>query len=349
MPAEHVLVTGGLGFVGSAILHALLNAHPSFKTTVLDIKPTPLGYKLPSGVNYIQADLRSKSDALRAIRGTKPTVIIHTAGYSPTGSARYSQTERAQVFSINVKGTENILHAAREEGVKAFVYTSTCCVISDDLDHDFPNMKETLPTGRATTVYGQSKTIAEHLVLSVNYPELATCALRPSVIFGPGDTQLIPTLHACIEKGETPFVVGDGFNLTDFTYVDNVSHAHVLALENLLGPKSAAGEAFFITNGQPIPFRDFCLAVWTEFGHIPSYEIRIPKTLAWFAGSILDWVTWMTGKEVTLSAGSVKDAYGVRYASIEKARKVLGYSPIVGLQEGIGISCKDYYERLNGK
>ena len=99
-------------------------------------------------------------------------------------------------------------------------------------------------------------------MLSAFNEKLVTCALRPSVLFGPGDYQLIPSVHACIAKGEMPFVVGDGETLWDVTYVGNVADAHVLAVENLLTTRTATGEAIFISNEEPIPFRDFGLQVW---------------------------------------------------------------------------------------
>lgn len=170
--------------------------------------------------------------------------------------------------------------------------------------------------------------------------QLATCALRPSVICGPGDHQLIPIVHACIAKGEMPFVVGDGENLWDVTYVSNVADAHVLAVENLLSTKSAAGEAIFISNEEPVPFRDFCLEVWKNFGHYPSYQVHIPVSIASLLGFLAELMTWVTGTPATFSRGSVNDACGTRYCSGEKARKILGYKPRVGIEEGIRISCK---------
>ena len=171
---------------------------------------------------------------------------------------------------------------------------------------------------------------------------MATCALRPFVIFGPGDYQLIPSLHACIAKGETPFVIGDGENLWDVVYVDNVADAHVLAIENLLSTKSAAGEAIFISNEEPIAFRDFCLAVWCAFGHEPPFQVHIPVMVAAFAGYLAECVTWITGSTTTLSRGSVFDACGTRYCDGKKARKLLGYKPRVGIEEGIAMSCRVY-------
>ena len=177
-------------------------------------------------------------------------------------------------------------------------------------------------------------------MLAASDEKLATCALRPSVLFGPRDYQLIPSIHACIAKGETPWVIGNGDNMWDVTYVTNVADAHVLAAENLLSTRTAAGEAFFISNNEPIPFRDFCLAVWAQFGHYPRFQIHIPESVAIFVGTLAEWTTWLMGTPTTLSSGSVMDAYGTRYCNGAKARNILGYEPRVGIEEGIRISCE---------
>lgn len=169
---------------------------------------------------------------------------------------------------------------------------------------------------------------------------MATCSLRPSVLCGPGDYQLIPSIHACISKGETPFVIGEGLNLWDVTYVTNVADAHVLAAENLMSTKTAAGEAFFIQNNEPITFRAFCLAIWAHFGHIPPFVLHIPEKLVYLAGLLSESLTWLSGSQTTLSRGSVKDACSVRYASGEKAKRILGYEARVGLEDAIRLSCE---------
>ena len=120
----------------------------------------------------------------------------------------------------------------------------------------------------------------------------------------------------------------------------NVGDAHVLAAQNLLTTKTAAGEAFFISNMEPITFRDFCLAVWREFGHIPPYEIHIPESLAWAAGYVAEWVTWLRKRPTTFSRGGVLDACAVRYTDGVKSRKILGYVPRIGIEEGIRLSCQ---------
>ena len=196
---------------------------------------------------------------------------------------------------------------------------------------------------RGTFVDCMHQTAAEALVLQASDEKMATCALRPSVLFGPEDYQLVPSIHACIAKGETPFVIGDGMNMWDVTYVNNVADAHVLAVQNLLSSRTAAGEAIFISNLEPITFRDFCLAIWRHFDHYPPFSVHIPKSVAFMVGYIADWVAWLTGKPTTLSSGSVMDACGMRYCNGAKARNILGYVPRVGIEEGIRISCEVSY------
>ena len=339
MSSEHILVTGGTGFVGRHIIIALTEQHPEAKLSALDIEKPPDEKSVAGNVDFIQADVTKEEQLMEILMKVRPTIVIHAAGIVPTGNDRYSQRLRKKVYRVNVNGTRNILTAAKAVGVKCFVYTSSVCIISDDIAHDYPNMDENLPVGNASLIYGASKGIAEPMVLKANTKDFPTCALRPSVIFGPGDPHCVPTIHRCIAKGETPFIIGDAVNLYDFSYITNVADAHVLAVRNLLGPKTAAGEAFFITNGEPVPFRDFCLAVWVNFGHVPKYQIRIPVVVAWFVGLVAEWMTWLFGGQSTLSRGSVRDYTQTAYADITKANNILKYRASVGLDEGLKISC----------
>lgn len=143
-----------------------------------------------------------------------------------------------------------------------------------------------------------------------------------------------------IERGETPFIVGDGTNLVDFVYVANIASAHLLAVRNLLSSGTAAGRAFFISNDEPVAFRDLCLAIWREFDHVPSFQIKIPKGLAWWLGWGAEWVTWMTGTQGTFSRGAIMDATATRYVNIANAQRILGYVPQVNLPDGVRTSCQ---------
>ncbi|KAF2429929.1 NAD(P)-binding protein [Tothia fuscella] len=342
MEREHVLVTGGAGFVGGWIVKQLIEQHPEFKVTILDVEKRDSWRSSQAGIDFIQADVTNEAQVKSALETAKPSIVIHAAGLVPAGNDRYSPTQevRDRVYNVNVNGTHHILNASKSVGVKCFIFTSSITIVSDDVDHIYPNVDETAATGNASLVYGYMKGIAEKIVLDTNSTDFLTCAIRPSVILGPGDYQLLPTIHRCIAKGETPFVIGSADNLYDFVYVSNVADAHFLAVENLLTTKTAAGEAFFISNGQPIPFRHFCLAVWADFGHVPKFQIWIPTSVAWFAGFCAEWATWLTGTEATLSRGSVKDYTQTAYTNLNKSREILGYQPRVGLSEGIRLSCE---------
>ena len=175
---------------------------------------------------------------------------------------------------------------------------------------------------------------------------MATCTLRPSVILGREDYQLVPSIQACIQKWETAFIIGSGDNLWDFVFVDNVAHAHVLAAENLLTTKTAAGEAILISNDQPITFRDFMLSIWAQFDHVPPFSISIPAPLATFYGSSCELIAWLSGAKTTVCRGSVRDAIGTRYANQDKAKSLLGYRPIVDIWDGVRISCDALKKRI---
>lgn len=210
---------------------------------------------------------------------------------------------------------------------------------------------------------------------------MLTCALRPATIIGPDDSYgVIATIHKCIANFETPWIIGNGDNLYDLVYITNVADAHVLAVENLLAHStlknasslaskspdrndsnatgslamsstvpSAAGQAFFISNHEPIYFRDFMLAIWAQFDHVPPFQCHIPSPLARFAGYIAEWTSWLSGRETALSRGSVMDAIGIRYSSNEKAVRVLGYRPRVGFEEAVRRACEDYKRVMAGK
>jgi hypothetical protein len=138
----------------------------------------------------------------------------------------------------------------------------------------------------------------------------------------------------------TSFVLGSGTNLQDYVYVDNVAYAHVLAVSNLLNSQTAAGQAIFVANGEPVALRDLCVAVWKEFGHVPAWEVRVPERLAWWMGVVAEVGGWIVGVEPGLTRGMVSDGCRVRYVCGDKARRVLGYVPLVGLEEGVRRSCE---------
>jgi len=346
--SRNALVTGGSGFLGSAVILAFKNRHPEWTIYNLDLNPRAVSDKIQT----IQADISRKDSVDAAFEKVRPEIVFHVAGVVPSGQARYSTAKSVheRTFNINVNGTKNVVDAAKRYGCESFIYTSSCTVLADDLKHDYPLMDETIPTGNATLAYGSSKTAAERIVLAANGPQMSTCALRPATIIGPGDSYgVIATIHACIRNGETPYIIGDSNNMYDFVYIDNVAHAHVLALENLLSSKTAAGEAMFISNQEPIYFRDFMLAIWAHFGHKPPFKVYLPASVAWGFGWLAEWVSYFAGREIALSRGTVQDAIGTRYANNDKAVRLLGYRPLVRFADAVRLSCDDLAKTLESK
>jgi len=348
-----VLVTG-VGFLGRSLMLAIRDKHPNWQIDALDIRSPdePLKQKINT---FTQADIKSEESVQAAFTGYHPDLVVHTAGVVPSRQSRYSTRPEdwERVKAVNYNGTVNILHAATASGCKRFIYTSSITVVIDDLDHDYHNMnEETAPKNLATLHYGRSKALAEAFVLSPSHAEkgLKACALRPCTIIGPEDTQVISLIHDLIAKGETRFILGDGHNLSDWMYIDNAVHAHMLAIENLLlGPQTAAGQAFFVTNQEPVYFWDFLAYVWAQLGHTPRFRLYIPVGFAFVVAFLLEILTWLTGTPATLHRGSVKDGTRTYYADNVKAIRVLGYRPIVGLSEGVRRSCEGYKKQLDEK
>lgn len=347
-----VLVTGGSGFLGRGIVKALLQRHSKWRITIMDLHaPQPDVQK--QIVGFVRADITSTENVNEAFLNYKPDLVMHTAGIVPARDYRYSTNSKQweKVKTINYQGTMNVLNATMASGCRRFVYTSSCTAVIDDLDHDYFNMDESVPLGHATLHYGKSKGMAEEFVLSKEHAAkgLKACALRPCTIIGPGDLAVISLIHDLIAKYETYFIVGDGDNLYDFMYIDNAVEAHVLAIENLLTTETAAGEAFFISNQEPVYFWDFLAYVWAQFGHVPAFQVHIPMQVAWVVGLILEVITWMFRLASTLDRGSVKDGVRTQYSNNEKAIRILGYVPKVKMAEGVRRSCEDYKRYLAEK
>ena len=365
--SQRILVTGGAGFVGRSIIWRLQQTHPDWDIFSYDKVLPDFDRKYNpsldiSKVTWLEGEITDLSAVESALAKSKATVVIHTAGLVPPLAYRYSRRIEPTVHHINVVGTQVMLQASRNSHfVQAFVWTGSVCAVIDDVRYQYPCINETWrTTSRNSTIYGESKAKAEVLVLRANDPlgtqadrrgkPFLTTALRPSVLFGPEDYQLIPSIQACIAKNEIPYIIGDGFNLWDVTDVRNVAHAHVLAVENLLSSSpTAAGEAILFGNGCPIPFRDFCCYIWSHWNAYPTWQIHIPVGVAAVIAGISGFFSSIFGLHTTFSKGSVYDAVAVRYVDGKKAELILGYKPIIDLEEALHESCLEYKKRLESK
>ena len=152
--ATSVLITGGAGFVGSAIVDAVRQQHPDWKVTSLDIK-SPSYPK--EGVCYEIGDITEPVNLELVIDTVQPTAIIHAAGLVPELADRYKRQARKHVFQVNVHGTQNVIAAAKNAGAKALVWTGSFTAVTDNMSFDYPNVDESWPTSSHSLIYGESK------------------------------------------------------------------------------------------------------------------------------------------------------------------------------------------------
>jgi nucleoside-diphosphate-sugar epimerase len=235
---------------------------------------------------------------------------------------------------VNVTGTGNVLAACRGQGVRVLVQTSTPSVVF--AGRDIEGGDETLPYSTTPLChYAATKIIAEQQVLAANSEELRTTALRPHLVWGPGDTQIIPRLLARGRQGRLR-IVGSGNNRVDISYIDNVADAHLLAAENLAGPGTAAGQAFFISQGEPVVLWQWINDLFARAGAQPVRR-RIPLARALRAGRILELVYSLLRlrREPPMTAFLAEQLALSHWFSIAKAERILGYRPRVSSRNGL--------------
>lgn len=154
-----VLVTGGSGFVGSAVVAALRGQHPEWKLSVLDLQE-PIEPQLQ--VEYWICDITNQTEVETLIAKIKPIGIIHTAGVVPDLKDRYSRKARERIFRVNIDGTRNVVTAARNNVVKALIWTGSCTAVTDDFSQQYPNIDESWLTSSHSLIYGESKASLPH-------------------------------------------------------------------------------------------------------------------------------------------------------------------------------------------
>ena len=326
------VVTGGSGFVGRHLIQSLLDRGDQVR--MVDLTPPPEA--LRSQIEFIQADITDEPAMHKAIEGAQS--VFHNASVVHT-----KQNQRDFVWNVNLEGSRHVLRGCQKHKVPKLVYVSSGSVVYEG--KDIENGDESLPYSSISQApYADSKIQAEKELLAANGQEgVNTVALRPHVIFGPHDQRFLPALIKHAKSGKLRFQIGRGTWLSDYTYVSNLVDA-LLAAEEKLGPEAApAGQAYFITNGEPMPFWDFVKKVLARLG-LPPIKARIPHQLVYGIAAIKEGIDTMRGGTISPEDGLTR--FAIRYMcthhyfSIEKARRELGYDPKVTVDEGIERTCE---------
>jgi len=316
------LVIGGGGFVGSAIVRQLLDMGAG----VAVFGRSHYTHLEKFGLRQIQGDILDSDLLIRAMQGYD--TVFHVAAKAGIWG---SKNEYEQ---INVTGTRNVLGACFASGVASLVYTSTPSVVFDR--SDLQGADETTPYARRfLCYYAASKAVAEQMVLAANTEVLKTCAIRPHLVWGPGDPHLLPRL---VERGRLRQlkIIGNGSNLVDISYVDNVADAHVLAAVNLNSTATAAGNAYFISQGAPVNLWNWINGLFIRLG-IEPVQKKVGLGTAYAAGTLMEGIyMWLSlEKEPPMTRFLAEQLARSHWFSIDRARHDLGYTPRVSTSEGL--------------
>lgn len=324
------VVTGGGGFVGRHLVNSLLARGDEVR--VLDIAE-PKGL---AGAEFAKVDITDPKAVREALAGA--TSVFHNASLVHT-----KQNKADFVWKVNYDGALNVLDACKDHGIGKYVYVSSGSVVYEG--ENIVNGDESLPYAESNQApYAHSKVQAEKKILALNGEGgVYTTALRPHVIFGPGDTRFMPAVLEHAKSGRLRFQVGLGVWLSDYTYVQNLVDALVLADEKLTPDSPVAGSVYFITNGEPMAFWEFVRRVLARLG-LPPIRGKIPKEIPYAIAAIKEGIDTLRGGTISPEDGLTR--FAIRYMcthhffSIQRARKDLGYEPKVSIDEGIEITCK---------
>lgn len=316
-----VLVTGGGGFIGRNLVESMLAQ--SQEVVVLARGAYP-GLEA-RGVKLVRGDLTSAAACAMACAGCE--VVFHVAALADVG-VRLEPFQRT-----NIDGTRSVLTAARAAGVRRFVLTSSPSVVFSRQGHE--GVDERAPLVQETiSPYAYTKARAEEIVLAADGDDFRTIALRPHIVWGPGDTQLTARVVERARAGRLK-LVGDGRARVDTTYIANCVDAHVLA-ERALAAGRGRGKAYFISNDEPLEVREFIAGVLEAHGLSPRVG-RVPLWLACPLGAGLEVMHRVLRSDAAplMTRFLAYSLATPHWFDLTAAKRDLGYRPRVSVAEGL--------------
>lgn len=319
-----ILVTGGGGFLGQALCRGLRERGHE----VVSFQRSHSPALAAMGVGQVRGDLADRNAVMHAAAGMD--AVIHNAAKAGAWGSWDSY------FQANVVGTRNVVEACRAHGVRRLVYTSTPSVTHRATQPVEGLGADQVPYGEGfLAAYPATKAMAEQEALAANGPELAVVALRPRLIWGPGDANLLPRLVERARAGRLR-IVGSGENLVDTTYIDNAAQAHFDALEHLAPGAPCAGKAYFISNGEPLPMRELLNRLLAAAG-APPVTRSISFRTAYRIGAVAErlWPLLRLPGEPPMTRFLAEQLCTPHWYSMEPARRDFGYVPRVSIAEGL--------------
>lgn len=314
------LVTGAGGFLGSAVCRLLLEKGHE----VQGLARTSCF----QGIKMFQGDIANLESVMEATKGCD--TVIHTAAKAGVWGPYQ------EYYSSNVTGTLNVIQACKDHGIKKLVYTSTPSVTYKGEDENGVNESEPYAE-KFLCAYPKTKTIAEKAVLSENSGALATMALRPHLIWGPGDTNLVPRIIERQKAGKLR-LIGHGSCLVDSVFIHNAAEAHLLAADKLDIGSPCSGKAYFITNGEPLQMKDLLNKI-CHAGGLGPIQKKIAPRAAYAVGAVLETLYKLFGKkeEPLMTRFVAKQLSTAHWFDISAAKDDLGYVPRISIDEGMKI------------
>lgn len=311
----NVLVTGGTSLLGGSV--ALQLAGAGHDVAVLQRRPSRLGLAESLG------DIGDRDAVDGAVAGKE--VVIHLA-------ARVGVTGTwAQFEAANVDGTRNVVEAARAAGVARFLYISSPSVAH--VGASLVGASASLPADPSRTRghYARSKAMAEILALTANAPGFEVAAIRPHLVWGPGDTQLVGRIVERARQGRLAFI-GSGAALIDTTYLDNAVDAIVAAVDRLT---HFAGRALVVSNGQPRPVRELVTRIVRAAGLAPPRR-SVPYAVARSGGLVAERIWEARGRDddPPMTSFLAEQLATAHWFDQREVRRLLDWEPRIGIEEG---------------
>ncbi len=312
-------MTGGGGFLGSGITHALLK-----NGNEVTVMGRGRYSHLPPSARMLQGDIRD-SDFVNASLENIDTVF-HTAAVPGIWGQDF--------YSINVQGTENIIKACRNNSVSKLVFTSSPSVVFGNSSLEGVDEMTPYPE-KYLCDYPRTKALAERMVIQANDTHLSTVALRPHLIWGPGDPHLVPRLLEKAQKNKL-VQVGDGKNRVDIIYIDNAVSAHLQACAVLAPDSHIAGKVYFVSDGEPVVLWDWINQLLNRMGR-PNVSRKISYKNAMRLGAFLETGYGLFGikSEPPMTRFLASQLATSHYFDIARAKKDFDYQPLVSHEEGM--------------